>query len=182
MPKRKREPTAAAESPPLVPQEHGGALLAGGVPGHAGGGGRPIEELRRKCREAILTRAGVEFVAGVMDGTETEDVVVQVRDEGGGWSNQVEKVRPKVRDRLLAFELLADRGFGKPLQKLEVEQPELRKTGEQVVARILELLPRVIAFLPVEKRELMRLLERGRQRELLVSGREVKKVEVGGEK
>jgi hypothetical protein len=31
---------------PLIPQAHGGALLAGGQPGHKGAGGRPRNEVR----------------------------------------------------------------------------------------------------------------------------------------
>lgn len=38
----------------LIPQSHGGALLAGGVPGHEGGGGRP----KKLTRESLTDAAG----------------------------------------------------------------------------------------------------------------------------
>ena len=36
----------SGEDPALIPQAHGGALLAGGQPGHKGAGGRPRNEAR----------------------------------------------------------------------------------------------------------------------------------------
>jgi hypothetical protein len=36
----------SGEGPALIPQVHGGALLAGGQPGHKGAGGRPRNEAR----------------------------------------------------------------------------------------------------------------------------------------
>jgi len=106
---------------------------------------------------------------------------VRTIDREDGQRETVEEVEFRLWSKPAALRMAGEhhRLF---VPKVEVEQPEIRKTGEQVVARILELLPRVIAFLPVEKRELMRMLERGRQRELLVSGREVKKTKAGGEK
>src|ERR1043166_2652457 len=92
---------------PLVAQSHGGALLPGGT----GAGGRPKEVLRRRCREEIESRNGIEFVGRVMDGTETEDVQVTVYDANGKATTEIRQVRPKMRDRLYAFELLADRGY-----------------------------------------------------------------------
>lgn len=100
----------------LVTQPHGGALGVGGT----GAGGRPVEVLRRKCRAEIETRKGIEFVAGVMDGSETEDVVA-TSGKGKDAVTEVVPVRPKIRDRLYAAELLLDRGYGKPPQTLEVE-------------------------------------------------------------
>jgi len=41
------------EQQTLIPQAHGGALLAGGVRRHRGGTGRPKEELRVKMRELL---------------------------------------------------------------------------------------------------------------------------------
>lgn len=44
--------------PELIPQPHGGALLAGGKPGNKGGPGRPKEELREKL--ARLSEASAD--------------------------------------------------------------------------------------------------------------------------
>ena len=38
---------------PLIPQEHGGALLAGGVPGNKGGTGRPSLEFKEWCASLL---------------------------------------------------------------------------------------------------------------------------------
>lgn len=38
----------------LRPQSHGGALLAGGVPGNRGGTGAPPSAIRARYREALL--------------------------------------------------------------------------------------------------------------------------------
>jgi hypothetical protein len=50
-----RTNTEAGEQalPAKVRQPHGGALYAGGVPGHRGGGGRPPSAVRRLCRETF---------------------------------------------------------------------------------------------------------------------------------
>ena len=79
----------------------------------------------------------------------------------------------KLRDRLYAAELLMDRGYGKPDQGLTIEDERPRRTGEEVMAEILEMLPRVIAVLPIEKKELGRLLAERRQIEILVQGKDV---------
>lgn len=156
----------------MLPQPQGGALMAPGQ----GQGGRPKEVLRRKCREALVggegEEHGVTFVARVMRGTETEDVTVTI-GSGKDARTEVVPVRPKLRDRLYAAELLMDRGYGKPDQALQVEDDRPRPTGEERMARIMELLPKVIAVLPVDKRELGRLLAQRRQVELLVQGRDV---------
>jgi len=43
---RKKGPKKKGPKPPLVPQPNGSALYAGGVPGNAGGTGRPKSEVR----------------------------------------------------------------------------------------------------------------------------------------
>src|SRR5438094_9528503 len=72
MPKAKTSVQTSVAVKPLVTQRHGGALLPGGT----GAGGRPKEVLRRRCRDEIESRKGIEFVGRVMDGTETEAVTV----------------------------------------------------------------------------------------------------------
>jgi hypothetical protein len=49
----------AAELPALVPQRHGGAVYAAGVPGHRGGPGRPPSALRERLRGSFEERIAV---------------------------------------------------------------------------------------------------------------------------
>jgi hypothetical protein len=161
-------PTSVAVRP-LVTQSHGGALLPGGP----GAGGRPKEVLRRRCREEIETRKGFEFVGRVLDGTETQDVPVTV-GSGKEARTEVVRVRPKIWDRLLAFELLADRGWGKPDQAVQIEEDVPRRSDEEVAARLLELLPRDLANLPVDREELGRVLAERRRIAALMQGEEVR--------
>lgn len=80
---------------------------------------------------------------------------------------------PRLRDRLYAVELLAEHGHGKPPQKLEVESQPEQEPVEVVKQRVLERLPRLLAALSVEERQLLEWLQRGKVREVLVSGRKV---------
>ncbi len=120
------------------------------------------------------TRGGIEFVGRVMDGSETEDVRVRV---GSGKYARIEviRTRPKVRDRLHAFELLWDRAYGKPGQMSEIEDEPPRLTDDQRMAHIIGMLPQLVRMLPEDAREeLARLLVEQRRIEVLVSGRQVK--------
>src|SRR3990167_11098170 len=47
------------ERPALVPQRHGGALLAAGVVGNRGGPGAPPSELRARLRGALAERVRI---------------------------------------------------------------------------------------------------------------------------
>jgi hypothetical protein len=164
-----KTPAKPRAQPRMLEQPQGGALMAPGQ----GQGGRPKEILRRRCREQIETRGGIEFVGRVMDGTETEDVTVTI-GSGKDARTEVVQVRPKLRDRLLAYELLMDRGYGKPDQALTVEDEPPELSGEENMARILELLPRVMAALPVDRKEIARMLADRQRIELLVQGKQVK--------
>jgi len=112
-------------------------------------------------------------VGRVMDGTESEAVTVTV-GSGKDAHTEVVQVPAKIRDRLYAFQLLADRGYGKPDQAMQIEDERPRRTGEEVMADIMEMLPRVLPLLPVDKQEIARLLARQREIEILVQGKEVK--------
>ena len=83
------------------------------------------------------------------------------------------QVRPKLRDRLYAAELLMDRGYGKPDQGLTIEDERPRRTGEEVIAHIVELLPRVLPLLPMDRKEIARLLGQRRELEIVLQGKEV---------
>lgn len=167
-------PTGGFAQPALVQQEHGGALMAGGQ----GQGGRPKEALRKLCRDIYAGRTsderhGAEFLGGVMRGTEGHEEEVLVVGSGKEARLVVRDVKPKLRDRLLAAELLMDRGYGKPEQAVQIEDERPRRTGGEIMAEIMEMLPRVLALLPVDRKEIGRLLARRRQIEVLVKGKEV---------
>lgn len=176
MPKRKpRAPTVSKvktpkKTPTPRPDGHG-ALMVGGVPGNAGGG-RPKEVLRNAMREAFTDKKGVSFIAGVMAGEIGEKVAVTT-GVGEHARTKVVTLPAKIRDRLYAAELLMDRGYGKPEQALDIKDPTPRPTGEETMARIMELLPRVIPMLPVDRKEIARLFARRREIEVLVAGKDV---------
>lgn len=152
------------KTPTPRPDGHG-ALMVGGVPGNAGGG-RPKEVWRRHIRKALERAGGVDFLVRVVKGEVKEQVV----DNDG---NLVE-IPPKVRDRIVAANILIEQAFGKPPQHVQIEDERLRPTGEETMARIVELLPRVVRMLPADKREeLARLLTGQRAIEVLVSGQQV---------
>lgn len=157
--------TSGQTSAALVAQPHGGALLPGGT----GAGGRPVERWRRACREALEEVDGLDFVKKVIKGEVGEEAIV-----GEGEDAKVLKAKPKIRDRLYAVQLLAEHGHGKPPQELQIDDARARPTGEALVARLLELLPRVLSVLPVDRQEVARLLKQRQQIEVLVQGKVVK--------
>jgi hypothetical protein len=126
--------------------------------------------MRRACREAFAEKDGVAFVARVMSGEVTETVAVTV-GSGKDARTELVQVPAKIRDRLYAAELLMEHGHGKAPQELKIEDERPRRTGEETMARIMELLPRVIAVLPVDKKEIARLFAERRQIEVLVQGK-----------
>jgi hypothetical protein len=72
--------TPVARPPELVPQPHGGALLAGGVPGNRGNPaskGPPKSAIREKLA-AIVNDHGVDYVRRVLTGEE-EGATIQNR-------------------------------------------------------------------------------------------------------
>lgn len=144
-----------------------GALMVGGVPGNAGG--RPKEAWRRKVREALEEAGGVQFLVKVVKG----EVLDQTEDEDGN----VITAPLKVRDRILAANILIEQAHGKPPQEVTLEDERPRPTGEQIMGRILELLPKVIAALPVDRKQIARALAEQRRIEVLVQGREVSRDE-----
>jgi hypothetical protein len=146
-----------------VPQPHGGSLLPGGT----GAGGRPIEKWRQACREALERSDGLGFLERVIRGDERE--LQDVTDKG----EQVMRP-PRIRDRLYAVQLLAEHGHGKPPQDLHIDDPKARPTGEVLMARVMELLPRVINILPIDRQEIARLIKQRQEIEAVVNGEEVK--------
>lgn len=58
--------SALPNVPALIPQKHGGALLAGGKPGNRGGSGNAPSILRERLRGTIAQR--VEVLESIIDG------------------------------------------------------------------------------------------------------------------
>src|SRR6185437_9022142 len=58
---------APRAKPALIPQPRGGALYAGGVPGHAGGSGRPRDAFRAALRK-LSQGKGLPFLNRILDG------------------------------------------------------------------------------------------------------------------
>jgi hypothetical protein len=63
----------------LIPQPHGGALLAGGTPGQKGGPGRPKDALREKMRIALdaALEAILAALAGERLATDATDALLR---------------------------------------------------------------------------------------------------------
>ena len=109
-PGNKKGKKLAGKLPALVQQPHGGALLSGGVLGHKGGGGRPPDVIRQRCRESFDKRIPIlEKIA--------DDLVKKSSDQ------------PRVRDRIMALGELARHGFGTGTQIVaaQMETPKGRK-------------------------------------------------------
>lgn len=103
----------AAKLPALVPQRHGGALLDRGLPGHAGGGGRPSSALRERLRGSFQERV---------------KVLEEIADDP--------KADPQ--DRIRAIDVLAKYGLG-VTRELTVD--EVRDRLRETVALIRRVLP-----------------------------------------
>src|SRR5438093_8534927 len=81
------KPEIAGKLPALVDQQHGGAIYAGGVPGHRGGPGRPPSALRERLRGSFEDRVNV--LEGIADNPEADP-----------------------QDRIRALDVLAKYGLG----------------------------------------------------------------------
>jgi hypothetical protein len=100
-------------TPPLVPQPHGGALLAGGRPGHKGGSGRPPNELREAAR-AGLDEGALERIIGIANGTLKRKGCCPKCGE------YIAQEEPTHRESTQATDLLVRLGVG---AKIEMETP-----------------------------------------------------------
>lgn len=93
---RKLAVKLAAMAPKKVEQPHGGALYAGGVPGHRGGTGRLPSRLRQAMRQALAER--LHIAEAIAD------------DETGSAS-----------DRLRALDFMAKYGLGTTITETDTE-------------------------------------------------------------
>ena len=101
-PPRKKRINGGINGPRLLEQEHGGALKAGGTPGHKGGTGRPPSKIREAARLAFSER--IEVLTAIADDEEAKAV-----------------------DRIRAIDLLGKFGG---VAELALTTDEQRTTGE----------------------------------------------------
>ena len=84
----------------VVPQEHGGALLPGGVRGNKGGTGRPPDEFRRRMAAIASLEAGLEFLEECVTGRHGPQFAIAahkyVSDRGYGRVSNVVEGNPDV--------------------------------------------------------------------------------------
>lgn len=122
----------ATAPPAKIPQPHGGALYAGGVPGHRGGPGRPPSMLRELLRGSFAERLAV--LEAIADG----QPIVRVRLPDGSESETVVSASPA--DRLRALDLMAKYGLG-----TQMGLP-MNGAGEEVPAQVIVIGGREISF------------------------------------
>lgn len=164
-PSRKAKPAAktTAETTVMVEQPHGGALRMGGS--NAGGPGRPADEFRAVCRQALEDAKGMDVVKAIISG----DIYELVGHDIDGAPIYAET---RNKDRLGAIAFLAAYGFGKPTQTVEVVDPAAPQTGAHVVERVLAGIERLLPFVPKERRALLM-----RNAKMLKAGGELEVVE-----
>jgi len=103
----------AAKLPALTPQPHGGALYAGGIPGHIGAGGRPRSVLRQRLRGSFEDR--IRVLEEIADDTSAD-----------------------CQDRIRGLDVLAKYGLG---TVKEVSVDEVRERVRRTVEVIRNELP-----------------------------------------
>ena len=87
-----------------------------GKGGKREGSGRKPEWFTNKCKTLFEKRGLLEFVAGVASGTETEQKLVVIDEQ-----TVLEEVRPQIKDRLKAVEMLKEWGFGKEILPVDAQ-------------------------------------------------------------
>jgi len=135
-----KEPPEAGK-PPLIPQEHGGALYAGGVPANRGGPGRQRDEIRERLAR-VVDDQGVEFIHQVMSG----EVSVTIRGKcakcgaynDGPTSDELRAIAASTDHRLQAFDKAAKYGLG--TQSEVVTPAEIKAEAERLLAELCRIL------------------------------------------
>ncbi len=150
----KRKPPGSktpAPTPELVEQPHGGALLAGGIPGHPGAGGRPRNEWRGLVRQAVKDAKALEVLKAIISG-DIHELVGHDREGAPIYAGT------KNRDRIAAAELLIAYAEGRPPQKVEFEGGE---GGSETEREAVEAAREILHFFAEEAR-VRRVLTSGR--------------------
>lgn len=111
------ELSSGESSGELIAQPHGGALLAGGVVGHTGRGGRPSHEIRGSLREIL--NGGLPALKGYVEGS-VRVPIIGVCQECGHEHPPYEmtpvealELVPKAADQLKAIDIAGRLGLTK---------------------------------------------------------------------
>jgi hypothetical protein len=123
------EPAAARVLPAKIPQPHGGALYAGGVPGNEGGGRRPMT-LRQRLAVSLEKR--IPILEQIADG----EAIVRMRTPEGEESETL--VSAAIGDRLKAIDTMGRYGPG---TVRELSTDEVRERLRETLAIIRRALP-----------------------------------------
>ena len=109
-PARKTRKTAAKSADPkLVVQEHGGALLTGGVPGNRGGTGRPPDAFTAMCRELASSQTVELNVRAILENPAHPAYLGALK-----WASEHGYGKPKQEHELTASDSLAALIAGTP--------------------------------------------------------------------
>lgn len=100
----------------LIQQPHGGALLPGGMPGNAGGAGRPPSEVRRACRESFFDR--IPVLESIADG---RSVYVMTNADDVDMDATIEQL-PSAGERVRAVSELGKIGMGGHISMEDVRE------------------------------------------------------------
>ena len=126
----------------LVEQEHGGALLRGGVVGHKGGRGQQPHAIREHCRGSFAQR--VAILEAIADG---EPLPMTKID---GDETTTIQVSAAIRERTQAIDMLGKYGGVDKLALTVDEQPEEADTPERA-ARLWMMLKQIKSVHALEK-------------------------------
>jgi hypothetical protein len=108
--------------PPLVPQEHGGALFRGGVPGNKGSRGRTRADVQQEIRDK-LTAGALEAVRRIAESPREVTLVVECPECRHGFPVTVTEPPAGDADRARCADITLRYGTGTPQddgQKLSV--------------------------------------------------------------
>lgn len=127
--------------PPLIPQEHGGAIYAGGVRANRGGPGRQRDEIRERLAR-VVDDQGVDFIHQVMSGEVAVTIQGRCAQCGaigdGPNATELRAIAASVDHRLQAFDKAAKYGLG---TQTEVVTPEeMKAAATRIVNEIVTIL------------------------------------------
>ncbi len=110
----------------VVPKHGRGALLTGGSPGNKGGPGRPPKEFSADLREILNSpKVRKAFLAIIED--------------------------PEHKQFTALWKSAAAYAYGQPPQKLKLETDAPQDRGEEIMARLVEALPNLVALIPAAR-------------------------------
>lgn len=113
----------------LIPQKHGGALLAGGQKGQTPGTGRPPSAIRHALRQSFDQR--LKILETIADG-----MAVQTLKSPSGKETAM-KISADVADRIKAIDMLAKYGLGTTKEvSVEAVRDRVARTLDVIRAQV----------------------------------------------